>query len=106
GVKCEADKKLNRAAQNLGLAQEGILITRIRLDQQRSEFERRVQNMLLNVEVAYWKLYEAYGQLYSYEEVLRIAHKAWVQNHAKFLAGTIGPANYHPIRAQYEEFRG
>ena len=94
------------AANNLGLANEGILISRIRIDQQRAEFERRVQNMLVNVEVAYWKLYESYGILYSYEEVLRIAHKAWVQNHAKFLAGTIGPANYHPIRAQYEEFRG
>jgi outer membrane protein TolC len=96
----------SQAANNLGLANEGILISRIRIDQQRAEFERRVQNLLLNVEVAYWKLYESYGILYSYEEVLRIAHKAWVQNHAKFLAGTIGPANYHPIRAQYEEFRG
>ena len=93
-------------AESLGLSNEGILISRIRIDQQRAEFERRVQNLLVNVEVAYWKLYEAYGILYSYEEVLRIAHKAWVQNHAKFLAGTIGPANYHPIRAQYEEFRG
>ena len=96
----------SQPANNLGLANEGILISRIRIDQQRAEFERRVQNLLLNVEVAYWKLYESYGILYSYEEVLRIAHKAWVQNHAKFLAGTIGPANYHPIRAQYEEFRG
>jgi outer membrane protein TolC len=96
----------SQAANNLGIANEGILISRIRLDQQRAEFERRVQNMLLNVEVAYWKLYESYGTLYSYEEVLRLAHKAWVQNHAKFLAGTIGPAVYHPIRAQYEEFRG
>lgn len=94
------------AANAVGIATEGILISRIRTDQQRAEFERRVQNLLLNVEVAYWKLYQAYGNLYSYEEVLRIAHKSWLTNQAKFIAGTIGPATYHPIRAQYEEFRG
>ena len=91
---------------NAGLQVEGILISRLRFDQSRAEFERNVQVLLLNVEVAYWKLYQAYGTLYSYEEVLRIAHKAWEINYAKFNIGTIGPANYYPIRGQYEEFRG
>src|SRR5205085_139887 len=36
---------------------EGILITRLRFDQQRAEFEKNVQFMLVNVEVAYWNLY-------------------------------------------------
>jgi outer membrane protein TolC len=109
GISTQGAQAFNQrqaAASNIGLAGEGILISRIRLDQQRAEFERRVQNLLLNVEVAYWRLYEAYGELYANEEILRIAHKSWVTNHAKFLAGTIGPANYYPIRAQYEEFRG
>ena len=39
---------------------EGILITRIRLDQQRAEFERNLNYLLLNVEAAYWNLYGAY----------------------------------------------
>src|SRR5207302_3486179 len=39
---------------------EGILITRLRFDQTRTEFERTVNYMLLNVEVAYWNLYDAY----------------------------------------------
>lgn len=90
----------------LGVGTEGILISRIRVEQQRAEFERRVHNLLVNVEVAYWRLYQAYGRLYSFEEVMRIAHRSWLTNHAKFVAGTIGPANYYPIRGQYEEFRG
>ncbi len=85
---------------------EGILVSRLRFDQNRAEFERNVHVLVLNTEVAYWKLYQAYGNLYSNEEVMRIAHKAWMINKAKFDAGTIGPANYYPVLAQYEEFRG
>src|SRR5205085_399078 len=42
---------------------EGILITRLRFDQQRAEFERNVQIMVLNVELAYWNLYYGYWNL-------------------------------------------
>ncbi len=94
------------AGNTLGVGTEGILISRIRIDQQRAEFERRIHNMLINVEASYWRLYQAYGRLYSFEEVMRIAHKSWLTNHAKFIAGVTGPANYYPIRGQYEEFRG
>ena len=57
---------------------EGILIARIRYDSQRADFERNVNNMVLQVEAAYWKLYQAYGNLYSYEELLRLVHKGWM----------------------------
>jgi outer membrane protein TolC len=89
-----------------GTGTEGILVARTRLDASKAEFERNLNGLVLNVEVAYWRLYQAYGRLYAYEEVLRIAHKAWIINQAKYTAGTVGPAVYHPIRAQYEEFRG
>lgn len=85
---------------------EGILLARLRFDQQRAEFERQVQLLVLNVEVAYWNLYQAYGRLYSFEEVMRIAHKSWMMNYAKFQAGTVKPGEFYPIRGQYEEFRG
>ncbi len=84
----------------------GILIQRLNHDQSRAEFERQVQTLLLNTEVAYWKLYQAYGRLYSFEEVLRIAHRSWMINYAKFQAGSIGPKDYYPVLGQYEEFRG
>jgi outer membrane protein TolC len=85
---------------------EGIIISKLRFDQNRAEFERNIHFLVLQVEVAYWKLYQGYGSLYANEEVMRIAHKAWQINKAKFDAGTIGPANYYPVLAQYEEFRG
>src|SRR5262245_32993479 len=40
-----------------GVNSEGILITRIRLDQAKANFESQVNFMLVNVEAAYWNLY-------------------------------------------------
>ena len=69
---------------NTGSRVEGILITRIRFDQQRAEFERQVNTLLVNVEVAYWNLYGAYWSLYSREQALRQAYEAWRINKARF----------------------
>ncbi len=85
---------------------EGILISRLRFDQSRIEFERNIHNLIVNVEVAYWRLYQAYGRLYSFEEITRIALESWRINYAKYQAGAIGAADFQPIRGQYEEFRG
>ena len=51
-----------RPAPAGGTRTEGILITRLRFDQQRAEFERNVNILLLNVEYAYWNLYGAYSR--------------------------------------------
>jgi outer membrane protein TolC len=85
---------------------EGILISRLRFDQQRTEFERSVQTLLVNTEVAYWNLYNKYGQLYSFEENFRIMHRAWQDNYNKFKAGQLAPEKYHQASGQYHEFRG
>jgi outer membrane protein TolC len=85
---------------------EGILITRIRFDQQRAEFERDVQWMLLNVETAYWNLYGAYWSLYSQEAALRQSYEAWKINKARYEAGRIPIQDYAQTRQQYELFRG
>jgi len=89
-----------------GAAPEGILVARVRYEQQKAEFERQLNGMVLNVEDKYWRLYQAYGALYSFEEVMRIAHRAWMVNQAKFKVGVIGPANFFPILGQFHEFRG
>src|SRR5262249_49163456 len=90
------------------LPTEGILINRLRFDQSRVEFERQVQNLLLNVEAAYWNLYAAYGTLYANEEVLVLLHKLWMQNFYKAQVGSdkSPPDVVAQIRGQYEEFRG
>jgi outer membrane protein TolC len=90
---------------NLGRV-EGILITRLRYDEQRAEFERRVNELLVNVELAYWNLYGAYWNLYSREQGLRQAFAAWRFTGQRFGVGTSSGAQYAQTRQQYELFRG
>jgi outer membrane protein TolC len=85
---------------------EGILITRLRFDEQRAEFERRMNELLVNVELAYWNLYGAYWNLYSREQGLRQAFAAWRFTGQRFKAGTSSGAQYAQTRQQYELFRG
>jgi outer membrane protein TolC len=85
---------------------EGILITRLRFDQNRAEFERNIHILMVNTEIAYWNLYNKYGQLYSYEENLRILRKAWEEAYHQWKGGRIGPEVYYQILGQFEEFRG
>jgi outer membrane protein TolC len=85
---------------------EGILVTRIRLDQQRAEFERLVNFLLLNVESAYWNLYNAYFQVYSFEEGMRQAYGTWQINKQRYDAGRLTEQDLAQSRLQYETFRG
>jgi outer membrane protein TolC len=85
---------------------EGILITRIRLDEERLEFERQIHQMLVNVETAYWNLYASYWALYSREQAMRQAFEAWKINKARYEAGRISIEDFAQTRGQYELFRG
>jgi outer membrane protein TolC len=84
---------------------EGILITRIRFNQQRAEFERNVNQMLLNVETAYWNLYGSYWALYSREQGLRFAYESWKVTMAQYQAGKKSLAEFAQAQGQYELFR-
>jgi outer membrane protein TolC len=90
---------------NTGGRVEGILITRLRFDQQRTEFERLVNNMLLNVEAAYWNLYGAYWTLFAREQALRLGYRSWVESKTQFDLGRINRAVYAQTLGQYELFR-
>src|SRR5262249_38104608 len=93
-------------ALNTTPTQEGILVTRIRFDQQRAEFERNVNIMLVNVEVAYWNLYGAYWNLYAREQALRFAYEAWKLSRLKQEVGRESVADVAQALGQYELFRG
>ena len=54
--------------RSTGAGTEGILITRIRGEQSKTQFDVNINQMLLNVEVAYWNLYSAYYNLRAQEE--------------------------------------
>jgi outer membrane protein TolC len=90
---------------NVGGRVEGVLITRLRFDQQRAEFERQVHILLTNVEVAYWNLYGAYGSLYASEQGLRQAYEAWFINQQRYNIGRANLADLSQSRGQYELFR-
>jgi outer membrane protein TolC len=94
----------NVSGVGLGLP-PGILIARIRFNQNRSEFERNVNQMLLNVENAYWNLYGSYYQLYSREQGLRFAYETWKISRAQFKVGRISLAALAQSEGQYNLFR-
>lgn len=91
-----------------GLATQGILLARLQFDLQRAEFEQQINNLLENAEIAYWRLYQAYGQLYSWDEALKTALTGWRFTKSKTqqeLEGT-GAQELFLTQALYEEFRG
>ena len=51
--------------------------------------------LLLNTEVAYWNLYNKYGQLYSAESNLRVIHKVWQETYNRCGLNSVqyGPHN-------------
>ena len=84
---------------------EGILITRLRFDQSRADFERRLNYMLLNVETAYWNLYASYGALFSADQGLRQSRDAWEITNNQVKVGKIDRILLNQVRDQYEQFR-
>jgi outer membrane protein TolC len=85
--------------------QASILATRIRADQSRSELERNVNYMLVNVETAYWNLYSAYYALYAQEEGLRVSYDGYRFIKARVEAGTDAMRQLDQSRAQLELFQ-
>jgi outer membrane protein TolC len=88
-----------------GTRTDGILITRIRYDQSRYEFQRRVNNMIVNVESAYWNLYSAYWNLYSAEQGMRQAYATYELTKALLEAGSRAKQELAQVEAQFEDFR-
>jgi outer membrane protein TolC len=84
---------------------DSILVSRLRFDASRADFEREIDIQVTNVEAAYWNLYNAYWTLYSREAALRQAYEAWKISSAKLQAGKIGVADLAQTRGQYELFR-
>ncbi len=88
-----------------GQTTEGILITRIRYEQQRAEFDRQVNNLLLNVEYAYWNLYASYYNLYAQEYTLTQSFDLYTVVDARVKAGTVSRQELTQILSQYFLFR-
>jgi outer membrane protein TolC len=99
-----APQTINRFRASGGRT-EGILITRIRFEQAKAEFERNVNHMLLNVETAYWNLYAAYGTLYSRNKSVVEAYELWRNIKNRVEGGLEQPQDEKRVLAQLENFR-
>jgi hypothetical protein len=84
---------------------KSIVLTGIRRDPRPAEFECNVNQMLLNVENAYWNLYGSYYQLYSREQGLRFAYETWKITGAQFRVGRVSRAALAQAEGQYNLFR-
>jgi outer membrane protein TolC len=95
---------LSPGIRSTGQGTEGILISRIRYDQQRAEFDRNINQMLLNVEAAYWDLYAAYYNLYAQEVVLKGSAYILKVVNDRVNIGSLRPQQYFQTRSQYYQF--
>jgi outer membrane protein TolC len=89
-----------------GVGTEGILITRLRVDQTRANFDLQMNYLLANVEAAYWNLYSAYYNLYAQEEGLRQAFEGYRFIRIRVELGTAPPQDLDQIEAQFHRFQG
>jgi outer membrane protein TolC len=89
-----------------GVGTEGILITRLRVDQNRANFDLQVNFMLANVEAAYWNLYAAYYNLYAQEEGLRQAFEGYRFIRIRVEVGSDPAQRLDQIQAQFHRFQG
>lgn len=84
---------------------QGILLARLTYNASQFEFLRRIQELLLGVEQAYWQLYAAYWQLFSAEVGMRQALRSWQRAKANLEAGREAIYNVAQIEEQYQFFR-
>ena len=84
---------------------EGILVTRLRSDQARAEFERELNTLVFNVELAYWVLYGRYYAKYAAEQGVRQAYVTWEQLQQLQAAGLQTKQAVAQTRAEFERAR-
>ena len=87
-----------------GQGSEGILVTRIRLDQQRAQFDVFLNQMLLNVEAAYWNLLSSYYNLSAQEEGLKQSLDSYSYYRARSEGGLARQQVSLQALAQYYSF--
>ncbi len=88
-----------------GQGTEGILLTRVRLDQQRADFDRQVNTHLLNIEGAYWNLYASYYNLAAQESGAKQALDGYFYFVKRAGTGITKDSTIYQNLAQYERFR-
>jgi hypothetical protein len=84
---------------------KSIVLIGIPRDPRPADLERTANQILLNVETAYWNLYGAYWQLFSREQGLRLAYETWKAAEAHFKKGSLNRAAVDQAKEQFNLFR-
>jgi hypothetical protein len=100
-------KKDRLSHRSVTAADEGMLVARGEdaWSRSRPEYDRDVNQMLLNVETAYWNLYGSYWALYSREAGVRMAREVYDTVAERYRAGAASLADTAQARGQYDLFR-
>jgi outer membrane protein TolC len=85
--------------------QAPILIAQSRQDQSQSEFQVKVQQIILNLKVAYWELYAAERDFRTRRRALEAAEQFLRGEHEKLKQGESDLASVAQAEAQTEQFR-
>jgi outer membrane protein TolC len=88
-----------------GAANEGILISRVRSEQARTQFDVQFNQLLVNVEAAYWNLYAEYYNLYAQQLGLQQAFEALAFMRPRVVVGVEQEQQQLPLlESQYHQF--
>ena len=81
-----------------------ILVARTNHEQAIRSFELNIQQLLRDVELAYWQLYFSYQDLYSRQFGVERAQLTWQSEKNKQVIGTAAPPDVAQAREQLETF--
>lgn len=91
--------------RSTGGRSEGILVTRLRSEQARADFERDLNLMVLNIEAAYWQFHANYMALYVANQGAQQAMLYLEQIRIREQVGFESRVAVHQWEAQLEQFR-
>jgi hypothetical protein len=83
---------------------KNLILTGVAPETEPAELKRNLNQLLLNVETAYWNLYGSYGQLHSREQGLRFARETWKVTEAQYKVGKLSQAAVAQAEGQYNLF--
>ena len=90
--------------RSTGAGTEGILIARLRSEQSRTQFDVNLNQLLLNIEIAYWNLYSSYYNLYAQEEGFKEAFRAYNFTLPRVREGVDAPSLKPQLEVQLWQF--
>lgn len=88
-----------------GQGSEGILVTRVRTAQARHQFDVQINQMLFNIETAYWNLYAAYYSKYAQQVGLEQAFNLYSKLKERTKEGVGAEYLLAQAKAQYFLFQ-